>query len=227
MTKPDPYIDESYVFGPVIGAHDIDELIYQMVVKWQVSYLREVSRRSGEAVDELRPFRSFRVSHELDHMPEDQTPGLIIVNLGIVEPPTKTGTLRPGKTFSAIYRYQLGCLASAKGKKVNAAPRANKVAKMYALAMRLILTQKRDEDTRVLGMLDWIDDGPGPLTSDDDRTIAMWHTDFNVNVPNAASWATGPLVPDELPDGMPTPPLWPDVTSVEVDATKVSIEEDV
>lgn len=219
-------MDDDYVFGPVIGAHDIDEIVYNMVRTWQVSYLREVARRAGEDVDELKPFRSFRVSHELEKMPEDQTPGLIIVNLGIVEVPAKTGTLRPGKSYNITYRYQLGCLASAKGKKINAAPRANKVSKMYALAVRLIMTQKRD-DKHILGMLDWIDDGPGPLDSEDDRTIAMWHTDFNVNVPNAASWATGPVVPDELPDGTPDPPLWPGVTSVEVETIKVPVEEDI
>src|SRR5262245_37968699 len=137
-TIPDPYPNEDYVFGPVIGAQDIDLILYSIINKWQVTYLREVARRAGEAPDELVPFRSWRVSHELEHMPEDQTPTLIIANLGLVEEPLKRGTSRPGQSFYAIWRYHFGCLCSAKGKKINAAPRANKLAKMYALAVRLI-----------------------------------------------------------------------------------------
>jgi hypothetical protein len=73
---------------------------------------------------------------------------------------------------------------------------------MYALAVRSILIQKRD-DREILGMIDWIDDKPGTLDSEDDRTIAMWVVEFHVDVPNSAAWATGPLEPDPLPVGDP------------------------
>lgn len=219
MAVSDPYND-NYVFGPVIGAHTVDKLLYDVVAKWEQTYLQEVARRSEEAPDELGPFRSHRVSHQLEIMPEDQSPALIIANLGLITEPSKMGTFTPGKSYYATYRYSLGCLLSAKGKKINAAPRANKLAKMYALAVQLILIQKRD-DTDVLGMLDWVDDGPGPLESEDDRTIAIWHTDFNVAIPNAASWAAGPVDPvvsTDPPDT--TPPEWPDVTSTDVEIIK-------
>jgi hypothetical protein len=217
--RPDPYPDDSYVFGPIIGPHDVDECLYDILHLWQVSYLREVARRAGEDPDELVPFRSWRVSHEMEAMPEDQKPTLIIMNGGLEDQPLKRGTLRPGKSFYACYKYRIGCLASAKGKKVKAAPRANKLAKMYATAVRSILIQKRD-DRGVLGMIDWVDDLPGPLDSDDDRTIAMWVVEFNVEVPNSAAWATGPTVPDDLPDGAPDPPLLGTVATVDVTIDK-------
>jgi hypothetical protein len=159
------------------------------------------------------------VSSELEIMPEDQTPALIIVNEGLVDAPLKRGTLRPGKSYYAVYRYQLGCLVTAKGKKVNSVPRANRLAKMYALATRLILVQKRD-DKSVLGMIDWMDEGPGPLDAEDDRTIAMWTTTFNVEVPNATSWATGPQEPDALPVGDDDIPILGEVLTTDVDVIK-------
>jgi hypothetical protein len=223
---PNPYPDESHVFGPIIGPHDVDECLYDILHLWQVSYLREVARRAGEDPDELVPFRSWRVSHELEMMPEDQKPGVIIANLGLDDEPLKRGTLRPGKSFYAIYKYRIGCLALAKGKKVKAAPRANKLAKMYATAVRSILIQKRD-DRSILGMIDWVDDLPGQLDSEDDRTIAMWVVEFKVEVPNSAAWATGPAEPDPLPDGEPDPPLLGTVTSVEVTIDKVPIEDPI
>jgi hypothetical protein len=219
MSLPDPYPDEGHVFGPAIGAHDIDRILYEMIHLWQVSYLREVARRAGEPADELKPFRSWRVSTDLDRMPEDQTPSLIIVNLGLQEQPQKRGTLRPGKSYYATYKYNIGCLVSASGRKVKAAPRANTLAKMYALAVRLILIQKRD-DRNILGMIDWVDDMPGLLDSEDDRTIAMWAVEVNVEAPNASAWAHGPAEPDALPDGAPDPPLLGTVESVEVEITK-------
>jgi hypothetical protein len=229
MTWPNPYPDEDPVYGPIIGANDIDLILFQLIDKWQLSYLHEIARRAGENVDELKPFRSHRVSDELEKMPEDQTPTLIIANMGISEPPMKTGTLRPGKSYGVYWRYQFGCLCSAKGSKISATPRANKLAKLYATAVRSILIQKRD-DYRVLGMMDWIDEGAGELKSgsEDDRTIALWHTDFNVQVPNMAAWATGPLVPD-LPDepGDPNVPTWPWVISHTEDIVKVNVDEEV
>jgi hypothetical protein len=219
MSLPDPYPDEGHVFGPAIGAHDIDRILYDMIHLWQVSYLREVARRAGEAADELKPFRSWRVSSELDHMPEDQTPSLIIVNNGLEEQPQKRGTLRPGKSYYACYKYRIGCLVSASGKKIKAAPRANTLAKMYALAVRLILIQKRD-DRNILGMIDWVNDMPGSLDSEDDRTLSMWVVEVNVEAPNASAWAHGPTEPDPLPDGAPDPPMLGTVESVEVEITK-------
>jgi len=159
----------------------------------------------------------------MEAMPEDQTPALIIMNGGLEDEPLKRGTIRPGKSYYACYKYRIGCLASAKGKKIKAAPRANKVAKMYATAVRSILIQKRD-DRGVLGMIDWVDDMPGPLDSEDDRTIAMWVVEFNVEVPNTAAWATGPTEPDELPDGAPDPPVLGTVETIDVTIDKVPNE---
>jgi hypothetical protein len=224
-SRPDPFVEE-YVFGPIIGAYDVDEIIYEMLYKWQLSYLQEVARRAGEEPDELKEIRSWRVSHELEKMPEDQTPGVIIVNEGLIDEPLKRGSFRPGKSYWAVYRYRVGCLMSAKGKKNKAAPRANKLAKMYAEAMKLILIQKRD-DKQVLGMIDWIDEGPGPLESEDDRTFAMWQIAVNVEVPNSAAWAVGPDVPVPVGPGDPDPPLLGTVESVEVDITKVPTDEEV
>lgn len=226
MTKPSPYLNIDYVFGPVIGASDIDIILYNIIQKWQITYLREVARRAGESPDELRPFRSWRVSHELERMNEDQTPALIIANLGLIDEPMKQGTLHPGKAYYGIWRYQFGCLISARGKKQQAATRANYLAKLYALAMRLILIQKRDDDS-VLGMHDWVDEGYDGLEPEDDRTLCLAHTDFNISVPNVASWATGPREPDILPDPEPLPPTWPWVVTHKETIVKVPTNEEI
>ena len=232
MASPEPQPND-FVFGPIMGGHDVDLILYGMIEYWIATYLREIGRRAGMDPDELKPFRSYRVSHELEKMPEDQTPGLIIVNEGLVQNPTKVGSGKtgsgiPGQPYGAVWQYQLGSLVAAKGKKISAAPRANTLAKMYTTAVRLIMIQKRGMDyvDPRLGMIDWIDEGYDGLDSEDDRTIALHHADFYVATPAAAAWATGPIARDE-PDvpGDPDIPLWPLVTSADVDVIKV--EQDV
>lgn len=219
MTLPD--LRPAYQFGAFAGAHDVDDVLVTLIDKWLLSYLREVARQAGEPVDELQPFRSKRITHELERMPEDQTPGLIIVNQGLAENPEKRGAGMPGQTFYATWRYQFGCLLSAGGRKGRSAPRAQKLAKMYVTAVRLILIQKRD-DEGVLGMLDWMDERYDGLDSEDDRTICLAHTDFWVNVPEAAIWANGPQEPDVIAE--PVSPEWPEVVSADVDVTKEDLE---
>jgi hypothetical protein len=213
-----------YVYGDVVGAHHVDDLLIEVVDMWFPGYIREVYRRSGENPDKANMFRSHRVSHELEKMPEDQSPGLILVNLGLTDAPLKQGTNRPGKTYYATWRYQVGILTSARGKKDKAIPRAQRLAKMYCLAVRLILIQKRDDPRinpswpGIMGMTDWVDEGYDGLESEDDRTICLSHTDFDINIPNAATWANGPIIPEE---GGDEPETWPAV----VDAHAAVIKE--
>lgn len=210
-----------YQFGQFAGAHQVDDVLIALIDKWLPTYLAEVARRCGEPANQLRPFRSKRIAHELEKMPEDQTPALIIANRGLADNPVKRGSGFPGQTFYATWDYQFGCLLSAGGRKDRSIPRAQRLAKMYVTAIRLILVQKRDEDTGVLGMLDWMDEGYGGVESEDDRTICLAHTDFWINVPTAAIWANGPQEPDpeDIPPD-PDSPLWPDVTSTDVTIIK-------
>jgi hypothetical protein len=211
-----------YQFGDFAGGHNVDLVLYNLIDKWLLTYLYEIARRSGEEFDELKPFRSWRVSTELEKMPEDQTPALIMVNLGLADNPVKRGSSSPGQSFYATWSYQFGCLTSAKGKKVNAAPRAIRLSQMYTTAVRLILIQKSD-DEGVLGMRDWMDEGYDGVDSEDDRTINLSHTDFWINVPAAATWANGPMEP--VPEPGPDSPVWPTVISADVGIEKVPLDE--
>ena len=67
-------------------------------------------------------------------------------------------------------------------------------------------------------MLDWVDESYDGIDSDGDRTICLAHTDFNVNVPDAAIWATGPLDPESPFE--PDSPTWPPVTATYLNIIK-------
>jgi hypothetical protein len=221
------------VFGAMVGAHHVDEAIRLVLAQWDRTYLQEVARRSGEDPDQLRPFRTWRISSELEKMPEDQTPTCIIANKGLIEPPEKRNFTRPGMSYKATWRYQLGVHVSARGRKHNAAPRAVTLAKMYCLAIRTVIVQKRDEYEdpdieTVLGFIDWIDENYDDLDSDNERTICMAHCDFDVTVQEVTTWGTGPKAPVAEPDPpLPDVPMWPVVTHIIPEYVKVRINEEV
>jgi hypothetical protein len=216
----------------MVGAHHVDDAIVTMLKDWDRTYLQEVARRSGDDPDELAPFRTWRVSYELEHMPEDQTPTCIIANRGIQEPPRKSGSRRPGQSYQAIWNYRIGAVVSARGKKVNASPIAQRRAKEYVLAIRTVMVQKRDEAAQdptvdtILGMIDWVDEGYDGLTSDSDRTICLAWAEFYVAAKDVTTWGTGPLhtVPEPDPAD-PDIPVWPQVDTVVVETIKVPTDE--
>lgn len=196
--------DHNPVYGAFIGAHHVDELLIQIIQLWNEKYLQEMARRSGEGVTELTPFRSYRVTAELERMPEDQTPSLILVNRGLYEKPEKRAYHRPGQCYKATWNYQVGCLVSARGTKQTGMMRAIRLAKMYVGAMRILLIQKRERDDGLsnMGMIDWVDENYDGVESDGDRTICLAYAEMNVEMYEVATWGTGPKDP--------TPDLDPD-----------------
>lgn len=215
------------VFGAMVGAHHVDEAILNVLQTWDRTYLQEVARRSEEDVEELKPFRGWRVSYEMEKLPEDQTPLCIIANQGLIEPPVRRSFHRPGQVYAAIWRYRIGVHISAAGRKRNASPRAQQLAKMYILALRTVLVQQRErfEDITkpsILTYIDWIDEDYGGLDSDADRTICLVYADFNVSVQETTTWGTGPKEPVVEPD--PEIPTWPVVTTIIPEIIKVPTE---
>jgi hypothetical protein len=194
-----PWVDE-YVFGRIVSAHIVNQVIIDMIKKWEATYLAAVAFQHGEDADRLSPLRSYRVSTEMEKMPEDQTPGLILVNSGLAESPERTGASKMSAAASSGFPYmapwivELGVVCSAKGKKSVATPRALERAQMYAAAVRAIMVQQRD-DTQLLGMIDWKNEQYDGLDSTSDRTICLAFNKFEVQVHDVVSWATGPNEP--------------------------------
>jgi hypothetical protein len=210
-----------------VGAHHVDDILVDLIETWGYTYLQEMARRSGEDAGQLVPFRNYRVTYEMEHMPEDQTPTCIIANRGLTEHPMRRNFHRPGQSYKVVWNYQIGAHVSAKGKKVNASPRAQRLAKMYVGAIRNLLIQKRD-DSGLLGMIDWMDENYDGLTSDSDRTICLAYAEFNVEAYEVATWGTGPMqaIPEPDPPD-PDIPYWPTVSLVIPEIIKIPTDQEI
>lgn len=219
----------SHVYGEFVGAHHLEAAIFSMLWKWLPSYQYEVSREAGMDPKHLLPIRSWRVATSMERYPEDQLPCVMLVNNGVTEPPRKHNDEDGASVFLAHWAVDLGIQVAAKGQKIRSVPRALTLARMYSLAIRLCMIQKRDDD-EIMGMTDPLTERPNAvLAVEDDRTTCVAVTSFSVQTDKWSEWGNGPIEPLYPPEGETPPaerPVWPVVESWEVDVDKVPLVQE-
>jgi hypothetical protein len=219
----------THVYGEFVGAHHVEAAIFSMLWRWLPSYQHEISREAGMDPKHLLPVRSWRVATNMERYPEDQLPCVILVNNGVPEPPRKHNDENGASVFLAHWSIDLGIQVAAKGQKIRAVPRALTLARMYSLAIRLCMIQKRDDDG-VMGMTDPLTERPNAVMAiEDDRTTCVAVTSFSVTTDNWSEWGNGPIDPLYPPeDDMPPEerPVWPVVESWEVEVDKVPLVQE-
>jgi hypothetical protein len=216
------------LFGRLVGAHHVEDAALAVLRYWLPTYLHEVERQSGQTPGSLALPRSYRISGDTEKMPEDQTPAVVIRSPGVADNPQMNGA----GIYEAQFTIEAAAVVSARGGMEEAGePRALRLARLYALALRACLVQQSDDDG-YLFRRDWVDEAYDILPSIDDRTICVAKTTFQIEVPNVTDGNSGPVeplvAPDE-PDGIPpvSSPEWPVAETAEVEQIKVPIGEDM
>jgi hypothetical protein len=193
------------VFGRLVAACDVEEATLGQLQKWLADYLAEVERYHGYAVGSLPYPRSWVISSEVERMPEDQLPAVILASPGLF-----TGAGVPQADGRGVYtaRWQLvaSTQVSARGNGL-----ALRLARLYALAVRRI---------------DWLDERYRLLGSIDDRTTCISEVEVSAEVGDVLSRGHGPLAPLLGPGNLgPDSPTWPTAQTAEVAVTKTPEEE--
>src|SRR5262245_22754683 len=160
-------------FGDFVGVYDVDACIIDLYQQWAQTYLNEVARRSGEPFARMKKPRSYRASHEIEFMPEDQRPCVVVVCATPDETPFVSSSNSPaefGKVITMSWQYDIAVQVVAQGSKKASVPRAHRLAMLYTTALRLAIIQAETDLTRRLGwFVDWRGDEPGVLDSNADR----------------------------------------------------------
>jgi hypothetical protein len=216
------------VFGRLVGAHHVEDATIALFRYWLPTYLHEAERQSGQTPGALAKPRSYRVSADVEKMPEDQTPAVVLRSSGVADEPLKTGS----GVYQAQFNVEAAVVVSARGgMEEGAEPRALRNARIYVLAMRACLVQQPDPDG-YLFRRDWTDESYDVLPSIDDRTICVAKTTFRIEVPDVTDANQGPiepLIPPDEPDVTPPVPSpeWPVAETVDVDESKIPIGEEM
>lgn len=210
------------LFGRLVGANHVEDAALGVLREWLPTYIYEVERQSGLAPGNIALPRSWRISSEVEKMPEDQTPAVVLSSPGISTLPLTNGA----RQYQAQYVLEAAGVISARGGMEEAGtPRALRLARLYALALRACLVQQADDDS-YLFRRDWIGEEYDVLPSIDDRTICVAKVRFSIEVPDVLTSDAGPIDP-MAPEGTPLAesPEWPLAVESDVDVIKVPIGE--
>jgi hypothetical protein len=208
------------VFGRLVAACDVEEATLGQLQKWLADYLAEVERYHGYAVGSLPYPRSWVISSEVERMPEDQLPAVILASPGLF-----TGAGVPQADGRGVYtaRWQLvaSTQVSARGNGL-----ALRLARLYALAVRGALLQQQRLEGLEVRRIDWLDERYRLLGSIDDRTTCISEVEVSAEVGDVLSRGHGPLAPLLGPGNLgPDSPTWPTAQTAEVAVTKTPEEE--
>jgi hypothetical protein len=200
-------------FGELVAASDVEGALLDTVQLWLADYLAEVDRTHGRAPGTLPMPRSWVISSDVEKMPEDQTPAVVIASPGLTDPPLADGR----GVYTARWRINVAIHLSARG---NA--HALRLAREYVLALRALLVQQQNLSPELgIRRVDWMDERYDTLPSIDDRTVCTGTVELAVEVTGVTTRHAGPLAPILAP-GAPGPdsPEWPTAQTADVAITK-------
>lgn len=213
----------SSLYGRLVGATHVEDAALGVLRTWMPTYLNEIARQSGETPGAIARPKSYRVSAEVEKMPEDQTPCVVIASRGVADIPLKNAS----RQYTAQFILELAAVVSAiGGQEMAGTPRALRLARFYALALRACMAQQSDSDLMV--HRDWLGEQYDVLDSIDDRTICVGKVRFAVEVPDVLTADAGPIYPvgpDAEVDPLPESPEWPVSSATDIDLQKVPLDE--
>jgi hypothetical protein len=188
-------------FGPIVAACDVEQALLELVQLWLADYLAEVERQHGLEVGYLPTPRSWLVSSDVEKMPEDQTPAVVVASPGMTDPPRVEGD----GMYIARWRVQVAVHLSARGNALSL-----RLVRLYVAALRTLIVQQQSLGALVLRRIDLLDERYDTLPSIDDRTVCTALVELAVEVGDVALRHVGPLSP-VIPPGQlgPDSPTWP------------------
>jgi hypothetical protein len=202
-------------FGAIVAGVDVEDALVDVARLWVADYLAELERLHGLEVGYLPLPRSWVVSAEVEKMPEDQTPAVVIASPGLTGAPQADGRGR----YWATWRVNVAVHLSARGNAL-----ALRLARLYVAALRALFMQQQELPGLDVRRIDWQDERYDTLPSIDDRTVCTALVELAVCVADVTTRHAGPLAP-VLPPGSlgPDSPTWPTAELVDVDITKEPI----
>lgn len=209
------------LYSRLVGANHVEDATLGVLREWLPTYLNEVARQSNEAPLDLGRPKSYRISAQVEKMPEDQTPCVVIASSGVADIPLKNAS----RQYTAQFHLETAAVVSAiGGRESNGTPRALRLARLYALALRACVVQQ--SDGALLIYRDWLGESYETLDSIDDRTICVGRVRFVIEVPDVLTADSGPFAyPDPEIDPLPVSPEWTTAADADIQVEKVPSEE--
>jgi hypothetical protein len=191
------------VYGPLVLATDVEDAATLTLQTWLPQYLAMVSRKIGQTADWLQPPKSYVVSNDAAHWPEDQIPAVVIGSSGTTGKPK-----RDARLYRAMWQLQVVVYCSA-----NDRPSTERLAKYYGGAVRATLAQKASLGNFAAGA-EWEGEKYDfRIAERDKRTLGSCSNIFCVDVRDVVQALGGPAL---VAPPTTVPPDWPVANNVTV-----------
>lgn len=188
------------VFGPLVIATDVEDAIEATLKLWMATYLERMVRHIGKPAGWLSAPKSYTVTSDWDHFPEEAVPAVLIICPNIDKP------LMDGKReYRATFPIKVGIFVEARDRRST-----ERLAKYYGGALRELLLQKGSLGDFAIATT-WEGEEYGTCVSDhSQRTFGSAEIKLAVEVRQVVRRLAGP---GTVPANPKIPPAaWPLVT---------------
>lgn len=191
------------VFDRIVDAGTVEDAATATLKAWSSAYLGELERQTGRDQGSLPDIRAWTAPEgDFRRWPEEQLPCLVLISPGLNGSPER----HEGGRYSATWGLALAVVVSASTEAAT-----DRLAKLYAAAMRACLVQRR------LGglaeMVTWVGEDYTIEPADRRRTIGAARVIFDVDIGDVTTADSGPAgdPPDEPREPLPDPTTVTDV----------------
>lgn len=195
------------IFGKIVTDDQVEDAVLSILKKWMPTYLAEVERQVGLVAGHYTRPRSWRVRNDIDKLPEDMLPMIIVVSAGLEDPASKDGR----QSMRAAWAIGVAAIASS----INQ-DESRRYAYRLGAAIRAALVQHQSLDGALGGSVTgvrWLDGRNNELPQPDPGERTIWATRqvFAVDLKNVLTQTGGPVRPDAVPKPDPLVPYgdWP------------------
>lgn len=188
------------IFGPLIVGTQPEEAVEATLKLWMETYLGRLNRAIGKPPHWLQAPKSYTITSDWDHFPEEGVPAVLIMCSGVAKP------LMDGKReYRAVFPIRVGIFVESQDRKST-----DRLAKYYGAALRELLLHKGSLGNFATATA-WEGEKYGTRVSDrSQRTFGTAEVELNVEVRRVVKRLSGPAAP--LTDPTKPPASWPTVT---------------
>lgn len=188
------------VFGPLVLATEPEDAVKATMKLWMATYLGRVTRHIGKDPGWLVPPKSYTITSDFDHFPEEAVPAVLIM-CPKVDKPEMDGK----REYRAVFPITVGILVEASDRNSS-----ERLAKYYGGAFRELLLHKGSLGDFATATA-WVGEDYGTRISDrSQRTFGSAEVRLDVEVRKVVRRLSGPIAPLVNPDV--AAPAWPRVT---------------
>ena len=183
-------------FGKIISPSQIEKWVADFSNKWFTEYLAAVEREVGKPPRFYAELATIVNKADFTWFVEEHLPCLVLMNAGLAGPP-----VRRGAGWDATYLMGAAIVVSSTDQQ-----HVRNAMNDYGAAFRTMILQKPSLERSEVRGIEWVDERPAPLPSEDERSLGAVQIFFNLEVSEVVNATSTTPEPEPRPDPYETPP---------------------